>query len=58
MKGFKRLFFASQWRPSEYAGEWLPCLQVGTFERKEEPGNFYRFFSLPENTHIKFNLLR
>lgn len=57
-EGYKRLFFASEWKTLEYACEFLPtpAYKFQRFERKDKPGEFYRFFKLPENQHIKFNL--
>jgi hypothetical protein len=56
-EGFKRLFFASQWRMLDYASDMASSpYKWEIYERKEEPGKFYRFFQLPENQHWKFNL--
>jgi hypothetical protein len=56
-KDYKRLFFASRYEFIGHACDIAePKYELEQFERKDTPGSFYRFFSLPENNHIKFNL--
>jgi predicted glutamine amidotransferase len=54
---FKRLFFASRYEMIAHATDIAdPKYNLEEFERVDEKGSFYRFFSLPENQHVKFNL--
>jgi predicted glutamine amidotransferase len=56
-EGFKRLFFASQHRYIRTACEDISFpYKLAKYERKEYKDEFYTFFSLPEDTHLKFSL--
>lgn len=56
-KGFKRLFFASRYEFISHATTMSEIsYDLERYEHKDKPGESYRYFSLPENQHWKFNL--
>lgn len=56
-KDFKRLFFASRYEFISHATTMSEfAYDLERYEHKDKPGEFYRYFHLPENQHWKFNL--
>jgi predicted glutamine amidotransferase len=56
-KGFKRIIFASNWQMINHAAEMSdPAYELERYEYAKNKGHFYRFMSVPENMHLKFEL--